>query len=332
MLIEDFDYHLPKKLIAQHPTHPRDACRLMVVENGHITHCLFQDIHRFFQPGDVLVLNNTRVIPARLHGHKATGGKIELLLLGKENGFFRCLIKGRVRKGTTLLFQGITGTIHEKRGSEYLVDFPVDEHHLKHRGEIPLPPYIKERVPPDLYQTVYTDKKGSVASPTAGLHFTHGLLKQLQQQGVSLVFVTLHIGIGTFLPVREQDVTRHLMEAEQYEVTHGAADVINNALRKGHRVVAVGTTCVKTLETVTQKKVVTPGKGWSDLFIYPGYTFHFPYKGLVTNFHLPKSTLFMLVCAFAGTETMKKAYRVAIKNNYRFFSFGDAMLILDHHV
>jgi len=332
MMLDDFDYTLPKELIAQNPCQPRDSCRLMVVEDGTITHCYFRDIINFLQTGDVLVLNNTEVRPARLHGHKSTGGKIELLLLDRVKGLYRCLIKGRVREGTDITVGGIPGTVMEKQGSQCLIHFPVDMDTLEQRGKMPIPPYIKGNITPDLYQTVYTHKKGSVASPTAGLHFTKRLLTQLYHKGIHLVFITLHIGIGTFLPVRHPDVTQHHMEPEHYLVTQEAAASLNTAIKEDRRIIAVGTTCVKTLETVAKHTGVTPGEGYSDLFIYPGYTFQMPLHGIMTNFHLPKSTLFMLVCAYAGIDQMRHAYEEAIKEQYRFYSFGDAMLILHHHV
>jgi S-adenosylmethionine:tRNA ribosyltransferase-isomerase len=332
MMLDDFDYTLPKKLIAQGPCQPRDSCRLMVVEEDIITHCYFRDIINFLQKGDVLVLNNTEVRPARLHGRKSTGGKIELLLLDKVKELYRCLIKGRVREGTDITVRGIPGTVMEKKGSQCFIHFPVDMDTLEQKGKMPIPPYIKGNITPDLYQTVYTCKKGSVASPTAGLHFTKRLLSQLNHKGIHFVFITLHIGIGTFLPVRHPDVTQHHMEPEHYLVTQEAADSLNNAIKEDRRIIAVGTTCVKTLETVAKNTGVTPGEGYSDLFIYPGYTFKMPLQGIMTNFHLPKSTLFMLVCAYAGIDQMRHAYKEAIKEQYRFYSFGDAMLILNHHV
>lgn len=332
MMLDDFDYTLPKELIAQYPCQPRDSCRLMVVKEDTITHCYFRDIINFLQKGDVLVLNNTEVRPARLYGQKSTGGKIEILLLDRAKGLYRCLIKGRVREGTDITVEGIPGTVMKKQGSQCLIYFPVDINTLEQQGKMPIPPYIKGNVTPDFYQTVYTCKKGSVASPTAGLHFTKRLLTQLQHKGIQLVFITLHIGIGTFLPVRHPDITQHHMEPEHYQVTQEAADSLNNAIKENRRIIAVGTTCVKTLETVATHTSISPGEGYSDLFIYPGYTFHMPLHGIMTNFHLPKSTLFMLVCAYSGIDQMRHAYEEAIKEQYRFYSFGDAMLILNHHV
>jgi len=332
MILDDFDYTLPKELIAQNSCQPRDSCRLMVVEEDTITHCHFRDIISYLHRGDVMVLNNTQVRPARLHGQKATGGKIELLLLGQVKGLYHCLIKGRVREGTDITVGGIPGTIMEKQGGQCLIYFPVDREILEQQGEMPIPPYVKGDITPDLYQTVYTCKKGSVASPTAGLHFTKRLLTRLHRKGIHLVFITLHIGIGTFLPVRHHDITQHHMEPEHYHVTPDAAESLTTAITEGRRIIAVGTTCVKTLETVAQHTGVKPGEGYSDLFIYPSYTFQMPLHGIMTNFHLPKSTLYMLVCAYAGIDHMRHAYREAIKEQYRFYSFGDAMLILNHHV
>ena len=304
----------------------------MVVEEDTISHCYFRDIGNFLQKGDVMVLNNTQVRPARLHGQKITGGKIELLILGKTKGLYRCLVKGHVREGTDITVGNISGTIMEKQGGQCLVRFPVDIESLEQWGKMPIPPYVKGDINPDLYQTIYTCNKGSVASPTAGLHFTKKLLTQLQHKGIHLVFITLHIGIGTFLPVRHHDITQHHMESEHYLVTPEAAESLNTAIIENRRIIAVGTTCVKTLETVSQHSRVTPGEGYSDLFIYPGYIFQMPLYGIMTNFHLPKSTLFMLVCAYAGIDQMRHVYEEAIKEQYRFYSFGDAMLILNHHV
>jgi len=338
MRLADFDYALPKHLIAQQPVSPRDASRLLVVEraSGRLAHRTFRDIVDYLQDGDVLVVNDTRVLPARLRGRRAmTGGAVELLLLRpSEDGAWEALVRPgrRMRDGTIVEVGGdatplrIGPRLPDGRRS---VSLPAGRDMLellRRAGEVPLPRYIK-RIPdnPDDYQTVYAREDGAVAAPTAGLHFTPGLLDQVRQRSVGVITLTLHVGLGTFQPVTVDDIRQHRMEVEQYTITPEAAAAING--RHG-RLVAVGTTTVRALETAADAAGrVSAGSGWTDLFIYPCFTFRAA-DALVTNFHLPRTTLLMLVCAFAGRELVLQAYEAAIREHYRFYSFGDAMLIL----
>jgi len=342
MRVEDFDYVLPEHLIAQVPLAARDASRLMVLtRNEHrVEHRHFRDLPEYLRPGDVLVLNDTRVIPARLAATRPTGGKVEILLLTPRGGdVWECLARPgrRAQVGQTLTFAGgrMTGLVLSKTeyGGRVLqlsaaagldVDSLVDA-----VGEMPVPHYIKSRLDqPDRYQTVYARERGSAAAPTAGLHFTPELLRQIEQAGVVIARVTLHVGLGTFRPVKTEQVEEHVMHSEHYEVSEQTAEAINSARAAGGRVVAVGTTTVRTLESAADAGGrVMPGTGWTSIFIYPGYVFRAT-DAMVTNFHLPKSTLIMMVSAFAGREFVLDAYRRAVQEEYRFFSFGDAMLIL----
>jgi S-adenosylmethionine:tRNA ribosyltransferase-isomerase len=357
MKLTDFDYHLPKKLIAQEPIRPRNHSRLLLLnkETGRIKHKHFYDIIDYLQDGDVLVLNNSKVFPARLIGKKKlTGGKIEVLLHQKIRGnLWQCLIGGKGRKeGLKVEFRsGLKGCIvRNNKDGTWNVKFNKIGNELmrniKKIGWTPLPPYIKRKrdsiASPqndrDDYQTVYADDKkiGSVAAPTAGFHFTPRLMKKLKAKGVQFEYTTLHVGLGTFAPVKVNDITKHKMHAEWIEVKKGVIERIAKAKREKSRIIAVGTTSVRTLESIfkhergsTSKKEVEPlggYKGWVDIFIYPGYKFKV-IDGLITNFHLPKSTLLMLVMAFTGRKAIDKAYKSAIKNKYRFYSYGDAMLI-----
>jgi S-adenosylmethionine:tRNA ribosyltransferase-isomerase len=343
--LAEFDYTLPQELIAQHPVEPRDAARLLVVDRagGRLEHRVFRDLPEYLRAGDVLVLNNTRVIPARLHGRKATGGDVEVLLLrpaaGEDTGgaeTWEVLVRPgrRVRQGMRLTFGAdVAGEVIGTRdGGVRVMAFdsprPVLEA-IRAIGETPLPPYVHEplRDPGD-YQTVYASVDGAVAAPTAGLHFTPGLLDQIRRAGIETATLTMHIGIGTFRPVTAEDPARHKMEAEWYQVTSEAAQAINAARARGGRIIPVGTSAVRTLETVAaEDEVVRPGEGWSHMFIVPGYRFRAT-DALVTNFHLPRTTLLMLVSALAGRELILRAYAEAIRDRYRFYSFGDAMLIL----
>lgn len=340
--LSEFDYALPEELIAQQPVEPRDASRLLVLhrKTGSLEHRTFFQVVEYLRPGDVLVVNDTRVIPARLRGEKeGTGGRVEVLVfqaLASSPGgeVWKALVRGRrVREGTRVRFPGgITATLRERIGEEWVVEFQTPRpllSLLKEVGEVPIPPYIHAPVEdPEQYQTVYARRNGSLAAPTAGRHFTPHLLSQIAARGVTIVPVTLHIGPGTFLPVRVEEVTLHRILPEAYEVGEEAAERINEARAAGGRIVAVGTSTVRTLESVADEAgKVHPGKGWTDLFILPGYRFKVV-DALVTNFHLPQSTLLMLVCAFAGRELVLHAYREAIWERYRFGSFGDAMLIL----
>ncbi len=340
MRTSDFDYELPSECIAQHPVEPRDASRLLVLHraDGRIEHRHFRDVGAYLRPGDVLVVNQTRVIPARLYARKIpTGGKAEILLLRREDAHtWEALVGGkRLKEGTRLQVDGgpqaeivavLDGPRRRVRFSE-----PV-EAHFPGAGHIPLPPYITAPLQdPERYQTVYARQAGSVAAPTAGLHFTPRLLAGIQAQGVALAQVTLHVGLDTFAPVTEETPREHKIHTEWCQVTPRAAQTINRARRAGGRIVAVGTTSVRTLESAARQaapgEVVAPFEGATDLFILPGYTFR-AVDAMITNFHLPKSTLLMLVSAFAGRERVLHTYEQAKAAGYRFYSFGDAMLIV----
>lgn len=341
MRLEEFDYDLPAELIAQTPLARRDASRLLVLnrQTGGIEHRVFHDLPLFLRPGDVLVLNDTRVLPARLLGRRAaSGGKVEVLLLRElEPDQWEVLVKPgrRCPEGEELTFGG--GRLRARvirrtpEGGRVVAFSPGGKDFLQLLSEIgrmPLPPYIHTELhDQERYQTVYARHLGSAAAPTAGLHFTPDLLQAIQGQGVEILYLTLHVGLGTFRPVREENVEKHHMHEEYCIVHPEVAQRINTAKEEKRRVVAVGTTVVRTLESAGQSGRVQPGAGWTDLFIYPGFTFHIV-DALVTNFHLPKSTLLMLVAAFAGRETVLRAYQEAVKERYRFFSFGDAMFIL----
>ena len=348
-LLEDYNYNLPEALIAQNPVAQRDRSRLLFVDRKTrmLGHHRFFDVCDLLTPSDVLVVNNTAVIPARLVGQKETGGRAEVLVLGYPDGgkdrmdtgefICRCMIKTskRPKDGATLFFdQGLTAKIIDFKDGIYRVKFLYNgrfETLLDRIGRIPLPPYIKRTDTKDdrtFYQTVYASQKGAVAAPTAGLHFSESLLEKLRKKGVKIVAITLHVSYGTFLPVRVSDIRDHRIHSEWYFIGKQTADVINREKAKGNRIVAVGTTCVRTLEYASnQSGVVAHGSGNCDLFIYPGYGFNVV-DAMITNFHLPKSTLLMLVSAFAGRETVLKAYEAAIRERYRFFSYGDAMLIV----
>ncbi len=348
-LLEDYNYNLPEELIAQNPLAQRDRSKLLLVDRKTkmLAHHRFYDICDLLCPSDVLVINNTAVIPARLLGQKETGGKAEVLILGYPDGdkdridtgefICRCMIKTskRPKNGATLFFdEGLKAKIINFNDGIYRVKFLYTgrfEKLLDRIGRIPLPPYIKRTDGKDdrtFHQTVYASQKGAVAAPTAGLHFSESLLEKLRKKGVKIVAITLHVSYGTFLPVRVSDIRDHRIHSEWYFVGKQTADVINRQKAKGNRIVAVGTTCVRTLEYASnQNGVVAHGSGTCDLFIYPGYRFNVV-DAMITNFHLPKSTLLMLVSAFAGRETVLKAYEAAIRERYRFFSYGDAMLIV----
>jgi S-adenosylmethionine:tRNA ribosyltransferase-isomerase len=374
----DFDYELPPEFIAQTPVEPRDASRLMVVHRttGQIEHCVFDDIRDYLRPGDLLVLNQTRVIPARLFGHKAkTGGKVEFLLLNRrDERTWEALARGKKLRPGTRIELDVPGN-REPRGHTVQVGVEIltktesggrlirfeepIEPLLDELGTVPLPPYIHEPLAdPERYQTVYGRAEGSVAASTAGLHFTPDLLVDLRRMGVEMAFITLHIGLDTFRPVKEEEVTDHQIHTEWYELAAPVAEQINRAKLAGRRVVAVGTTVVRALESATGGSTATVGEqpgrspqfqlaaehcepegqacawrtvsaytGPTDLFIYPGYRFRVV-DVMITNFHLPRSTLLMLVSAFSGQDLISLAYQEAIHRRYRFFSFGDAMLLL----
>lgn len=342
MKVELFDYYLPEELIAQTPLKDRTSSRLMVLnkESGEIKHEVFKNIKNFLRKGDCLVLNDTKVLPARLYGVKEdTGAKIEVLLLKQEEGdVWETLVKPakRVKKGTTIHFgEGLLKAIcvdeleHGGRKLQFHYDGVFYEI-LDTLGEMPLPHYIKAQLDdPDRYQTVYARERGSAAAPTAGLHFTESLLEEIKEMGVHLAFITLHVGLGTFRPVKVENVQDHEMHAEFYQMTRETADLLNEVRERGGRIISVGTTTTRTLETIAKKFEgrFSEDEGWTDIFIYPGFEFK-GIDGMITNFHLPKSTLIMLVSALAGREKILHAYETAVKEKYRFFSFGDAMLII----
>lgn len=342
MKLTDYDYDLPEALIAQQPCPQRDESRLMVLDRGarKIHHARFSQIGEFLPPGSLLVLNNTKVIPARLIGRKLpTGGKIELLLTRqKGTNSWEALIKPgrRVTHGTRIVFgEGIlTGKVLAKSSlGLYTVRFKYNgdfEEILAQIGKVPLPPYIKRepnRTDKEEYQCVYAKEAGAIAAPTAGLHFTLELLDKLKRDGLERATLTLHVGLGTFQPVKVEDIEMHKMHSEYFELSQTSASQINTAKGEGRKIIAVGTTSVRALETVALDCSVDPYQGYTDIFIYPGFRFKVV-DGLVTNFHLPKSTLLMLISAFAGHEFIFEAYQEAIAQKYRFYSYGDAMLIL----
>ena len=340
MKVSDFYFELPEELIAQYPLEKRDSSRLMVLDKktGEIEHRKFHDILEYLNEGDTLVLNNTRVLPARLIGEKEeTGGKIEFLLLKRiEEDKWECLAKpGRKAKvGTVFTFgEGKLKAIVREIGEEgnRIIEFMYDgifEQVLDELGQMPLPPYIHEKLEDkERYQTVYSKEKGSAAAPTAGLHFTEELLKEIKDKGVNIAYLTLHVGLGTFRPVKVDDVNNHVMHSEYYHLDKENAELINKTKEAGKRVIAVGTTSSRTLETIGDENGrVREQSGWTDIFIYPGYKFKIV-DNLITNFHLPESTLIMLVSALAGQDNIMNAYNTAVKEKYRFFSFGDSMFI-----
>ena len=342
MDVKDFYYDLPQELIAQDPLEDRSSSRLMVLDKitGEVEHRHFKDITEYLRPGDCLVINNTKVIPARLYGVKeGTEAKIEILLLKrKENDIWETLVKPgkKCKVGTKIVFgEGIlTGEVVDivEEGNR-LIQFHYEgifEEILDRLGQMPLPPYITHQLQDkNRYQTVYAKYDGSAAAPTAGLHFTPELLQQVRDMGVEIAEVTLHVGLGTFRPVKETDVLKHHMHSEFYKIEQSEADKINKAKKEGHRVIAVGTTSTRTLESAADENgFLTEKSGWTEIFIYPGYQFKV-IDALITNFHLPESTLVMLVSALAGREHVLAAYETAVEEKYRFFSFGDAMFIVD---
>lgn len=346
--INDYDYYLPEERIAQRPVEGRDRSKLLLMDRntGEVAHHNFLSIYDLLSPSDLLVINNTRVIPARLIGQKETGGKAEVLILdypgnekhriSNEECVCRCLIKTskRPKEGATFVFnEKLKAIIVNFKAGIYTVKFSFNgnfEHIIDRIGRVPLPPYIKRKDDKNdrtFYQTVYASKKGAVAAPTAGLHFSLGLMKKLKEKGVKIVPITLHVGYGTFLPVRVSDIRDHRIHSEWYSISREASDIINESKRAGLRIVAVGTTAVRTLEYASKENgIVAQGEGRCNLFIYPGYRFK-AVDAIITNFHLPKSTLLMLVSAFSTRENVLNAYKKAIEKQYRFFSYGDAMFI-----
>lgn len=341
MNVKDFYYDLPQELIAQDPLSQRDSSRLLVLdkENGRLEHKTFRDLPDYLKAGDCLVLNDTKVLPARLIGEREeSGGRIEVLLLKQKDAeVWETLVKpgkkmkpgARVSFGGGLLKAEVLEVVEEGNRLIRFIYDGIFEEILDKLGQMPLPPYITHQLEDkNRYQTVYAKNNGSAAAPTAGLHFTEELLEKIREKGVDIAYVTLHVGLGTFRPVKVENVYEHHMHSEYYCLKPEEADKINAAVQKGNRVISVGTTSCRTLESVGNADgTVTAKSGWTDIFIYPGYQFKV-IKGLVTNFHLPESTLLMLVSALAGREAVMDAYAEAVKERYRFFSFGDAMLII----
>ena len=338
MKLENFNYDLPTNLIAQEPAEPRDSCRLMLVDKktGEWEHQSFRDILNEIRAGDVLVFNNTKGIPARLYGQrKGTGGKVEMLLLSpKGNDNWEVLVKPgkKALPGTEIVFnEHMSCQIVDK------TDFGGRIAHFKYNGEfdsildqigeMPIPPYIHKKLEDkNKYQTIYAKYKGSAAAPTAGLHFTEELLEEIKNRGAGVYFVTLHVGLGTFRPVAKENIEEHEMHKEWYDVPQITADAVNRAKTEGRRIIAVGTTSVRTLESAGQTGTLVGGGGWTQLYMYPGYEWNIV-DAIVTNFHLPESTLIMMMAAFAGTNHILSAYKEAVNQKYRFFSFGDAMFL-----
>ena len=342
MKTSDFYYDLPQELIAQHPVEPRDSSRLMVMDRatGAIEHRIFRDVTDYLRPGDCLIVNDSRVLPVRIFGVREGGESVNefLLLTQKEQNVWECLTKPgkRAKVGSRFVFgEGLmTGEVTQVCGDgNRIVKFECGDEFfsvLDRIGQMPLPPYITEKLEDkERYQTVYSRELGSAAAPTAGLHFTNELLGRIREKGVKIGYVTLHVGLGTFRPVKVEDVTSHVMHSEHYCLPKETADLINETHANGGRVISVGTTSCRTLESCpVENGMIQPSDGWTQIFIYPGYEFKV-IDGLITNFHLPESTLIMLVSAFAGFDSVMNAYRTAVKEKYRFFSFGDAMLILN---
>ncbi len=351
MKLEEFNYILPQELIAQQPLKQRDQSKMMVLNRtkGTIEHTFFYCLPEYLKKGDLLVANDTRVIPARIYGKKKTGGWVELFLLDfieneTENAqIWECLFKtkGKIKEGTNIHFSANLNAdlLKNLKNGMWKVRLNYKgnfETALKDTGKTPLPPYIKrertdnscDSLDRERYQTVYASNNGAVAAPTAGFHFTDSLIKKTAQKGVDFTFLTLHVGLGTFQPIRENDPEKHEIHKEYYNVTKDTAENINHAYSKKQRVISVGTTAARVLETMTDnKKRIKPGNGYTDLFIFPGYSFK-SMDALITNFHLPMSSLLMFVSAFAGKDFIMKAYKEAVDKKYRFFSYGDAMLIL----
>jgi len=329
MKLSDFDYQLPKELIAQYPLTQRDRARLLVLDRkkGTIFHRVFGDICEYLGKDDLLIINDTKVVPCRLNGRRASGGKAEVFLVRQKEGpVFSVMLKpARLKAGEKIIFD--TGQIYARIDAKDQVTFnTADIDKIYALGVMPLPPYIKrpaEESDNEYYQTVYAAKEGAVASPTAGLHFTEGLMKKINERGTDIGHITLHVGPETFRPVKTEDITRHRMDLEYFQIPKETANKLDQAKREGKRTIAVGTTSLRAIESYARGTK----EGFTDLFIFPGFEFNMA-DCLLTNFHLPKTTLFMLVCAFAGEKSAKKAYAEAISGKYRFYSYGDAMLVL----
>ncbi len=341
MNISLFNYHLPEHLIAKYPTEKRDEAKLLVYnrEKNIITNVKFKQIPKFFSENDILVANNVKVIPARLFGKKETGGKVEILLIKKINGRkWQAILNSskKMKKNSRIYIDNLKLTVGDIIKNEYIIEFDreIDYKDLFDiSAQMPIPPYLKrngEDIDKERYQTVFSDeeKQGAIAAPTAGLHFTNEIFDRLKERKVEIVFITLYVGLGTFMPVRVENIKEHKMHEEMYEISEVTAEKLNIAMEKGKNIVAVGTTTVRALEdNISRYKKIKSGSFSTDIFIYPEYKFNVVNK-LITNFHLPKSTLLMLVSAFAGRENILKCYKVAIHEKYRFFSYGDCMLII----
>lgn len=338
MQVKDFQFELPDELIARYPLEQRSASRLLCVDgnSGALAHRVFSDIEQLLEPGDLLVFNDTRVIPARLFGQKASGGKIELLVervTGTDQALVHLRASRAPKPGTRLLLEGgIEAEVAGRQDNLFELRFDIQQplvEVLEQFGHMPLPPYMKREdqlSDRERYQTVYNRKPGAVAAPTAGLHFDEPLLQRLAEKGIETAFVTLHVGAGTFQPVKVERVEEHHMHSEHIEVSAQVCEAVRAARARGKRVVAVGTTSVRCLESASRNGEIAPFSGETDIFIYPGYAFR-SVDALITNFHLPESTLLMLVSAFAGYDHMMNAYRTAVAERYRFFSYGDAMFL-----
>ncbi|MFA5051341.1 MAG: tRNA preQ1(34) S-adenosylmethionine ribosyltransferase-isomerase QueA [Patescibacteria group bacterium] len=346
MDLKKFDYELPKELIAQKPCQPRDHSRLMILnrENKSITHDYFYNLGKYLKPTDVLVANDSKVVPARIQGKKPTGGKIEILLIRPINAHqWEIMVKGKVSPDLKIIFSKNLNGILEKKLSDqtWQINFNLSgvlfDKTINKLGQTPTPPYIKRSSNLKEYQTIYANSPGSSAAPTAGFHFTKKLINNLKKQKISFEFVTLHVGPGTFLPVREENIKKHKMHAEWAEVSKKTADILNKAKNNQQKIIAVGTTSARTLEAFIKNGQLKSGTKWVDIFIYPGYKFSAQGRsasggkfidGLITNFHIPESTLLMLISAFADRDFILTAYQEAIRKKYRFYSFGDSMLII----
>jgi S-adenosylmethionine:tRNA ribosyltransferase-isomerase len=326
MKLSEFDYNLPEELIAQKAVFPRDHARLMVVSDR-IEHKYFYNLIDYLYPGDVLVINETKVLRCKLLGKKESGSPYEVYVVGKDDGLYKVRIKGRnPRSGVKILFDDFNGEIVREEGEIFYMRFSKDiDEYMQSKGTFPFPPYIKrDYLPEEEYQTIYAKHGGSVAAPTAGLHFTPELMAKIQAKGVKIARVCLHIDFGTFFNIREEEVEKHKMHEESFEITKENADIINNC--RG-RLIAVGTTSVRAIESSVNSGKIQPTSGKTDIYIYPGYKFKSKIAAMVTNFHLPKSSLLLLVCAFAGKDKVLSAYKEAVKEKYRFYSLGDAMLL-----
>ncbi|MEF8835460.1 MAG: tRNA preQ1(34) S-adenosylmethionine ribosyltransferase-isomerase QueA [Candidatus Thermoplasmatota archaeon] len=332
MKLSKFDYELPEEKIAQRPMRPRDESKLFYLGIDREKHLHFNDIPELLQEGDVLVKNRSKVIPARVKGEKDTGGKIEVLFNRSVDNGWECLIKGsNIKEGREIILgKNRYEVLESRREGRFVIDCKDEEVYdlMDESGDMPTPPYIKKELDSsDEYQTVYAEDEGSIAAPTAGFHFTEELLEEIKDKGVEVHDITLHVGPGTFLPVKEDQIEDHVMEEEYYKVGEETARAITRANEEDRRVILVGTTTVRAVESASENGIVKADKGWTDLYIYPGYEFQSGMDLLMTNFHLPKSTLIMLVSAFAGRERILDAYREAVNKDYRFYSFGDSMLI-----